>query len=1370
MNQVYPASRASRRVLHTIAHSAARCLLTVVLAVVAGLFTWGQAGAQVPVAQAISGAYATDLSADGETMVAFYQNSFQLPARVVVYTRTPGSNWTPRDSVDYAGVTMFFSSLALSADGAAVAVGSSNYGPSAHPRGGAVLRYGFDATTGTLASSGDFIDGAVANASLGSKLSLSADGTQLAVAAAGNYNTPPAVYTYDLTAPVAAQTGAFPGAVGSSLGFSASLSDDGTRLAFGSHVAKEAYVYTRASVGAAWTLLATLDSDDPNGAFGRSVVLSGNGLVLAVGAPTEDSRSAERGGRVYTYAVDATGVTPLARPIGGNFDDDFIGGELRLSRDGTTLAMGPACGNGGSPPVPAGRVYRREGRAWQELLGEVDVEIRCSNGAVFGRQEAPPVSADGRLVLLRAAYGFASGAPRDQVRLHDYEEVASAGRFIGEPAERRGRGTRLSADGERLTVLSSTAITTYARRVDDRGRDFWEPFGAPVAVAGNDVRAWDVDDACETVAIGNDRANGNVGVVAVYRWDGSTYALAQEIADSSGLRERFGRSVALSADGSRLCVGSYDQVGATNPTEGDYLYDFDGTNYVRVAGVMANSGDFVGREFLLSGDGRYVVTSGAEPNRFVEVARVDAAGVRTEVTRFTGAFLGAFDPSAIDYAGRTLTVRTEGDGQPFRYRTWRRSGQTWTEVGDLLVPYVERPFQTMLNGDGTRLAFEHGIQRPGQNTVPPAGTQVSVYDAAGTNWVLSARDTFGTGHEFLSGFGMARQGHRLAIGHPDFRVDYGPGTGSRGKVTVLELATPEHPHSIVADYTEERLGYAVGLNHAGDVAIVAGGGPSQGAQRIRLARRDVASGEWSLTQEVFARVNAGGVDENAGSHVAIDSAGTRVAYLTWVDTSAGPCCRRGYRLHVATASPTAIAPAATPQGFPLDVAGFALAGAAPRVFVARNVNGANAATIQAYGLAAGQLNPEGSPLTIAGFRVRALQADNGGRRVAVGLRPIGSGASEVRVYALDPATGWTQLGQALPHRSSPLPYTLLPEPRSFALSGDGVTLATTTPTGNRLADAYRLDAAGQWASLTAGQGFTMEWPGVGQHPVVALDYSGERIAASDPTASGTIYVADLVNGVFVRTRRPHRASYYHGGEIGRYNRGYGAERLGTSLELAGSGSVWLAGDPLFSVAIGSQANVYEEVGRIQFADLPPAPVSGANVPLPVELLTFDARDRGAHVAVTWRTSDERDNAGFAVERSATGGDWSEIAWVASRASAGASYQHEDREPLAGLSYYRLRQRDRDGAETLSEVVAVRRGSADPALRLFPNPTRGQLTLTGGGDGPVRLRVSSLSGAPVHAATLSPGGALDLAATLPPGTYVVQLVSAAGSATQLITLQ
>lgn len=120
-------------------------------------------------------------------------------------------------------------------------------------------------------------------------------------------------------------------------------------------------------------------------------------------------------------------------------------------------------------------------------------------------------------------------------------------------------------------------------------------------------------------------------------------------------------------------------------------------------------------------------------------------------------------------------------------------------------------------------------------------------------------------------------------------------------------------------------------------------------------------------------------------------------------------------------------------------------------------------------------------------------------------------------------------------------------------------------------------------------------------------------------------------------------------------------------------------------------------------------------PFPVGLLAFDARvEKDGKVLCDWRTATELNNDFFTLERSKDGELYEEMGKIpgAGTSSTAQSYQWPDPLPHLGISYYRLRQTDFDGATTFYPPVSVQVFADEQPLtyRAFPNPATDFFTL------------------------------------------------------------
>ena len=126
-------------------------------------------------------------------------------------------------------------------------------------------------------------------------------------------------------------------------GISVSLSSDGTRVAIGAtendgSASSAGHVRVYEYSSSAWAQLGgDLVGEAADLRFGLSVSLSSNGTRVAIGAPGLDGQST---GRVQMYKYSSSGWSQLGGDIFGEAADEEFGGSVSLSSDATRLAIG----------------------------------------------------------------------------------------------------------------------------------------------------------------------------------------------------------------------------------------------------------------------------------------------------------------------------------------------------------------------------------------------------------------------------------------------------------------------------------------------------------------------------------------------------------------------------------------------------------------------------------------------------------------------------------------------------------------------------------------------------------------------------------------------------------------------------------------------------------------------------------------------------------------------------------------------------------------------------------------------------------------------------------------------------------------------
>ncbi len=120
-------------------------------------------------------------------------------------------------------------------------------------------------------------------------------------------------------------------------------------------------------------------------------------------------------------------------------------------------------------------------------------------------------------------------------------------------------------------------------------------------------------------------------------------------------------------------------------------------------------------------------------------------------------------------------------------------------------------------------------------------------------------------------------------------------------------------------------------------------------------------------------------------------------------------------------------------------------------------------------------------------------------------------------------------------------------------------------------------------------------------------------------------------------------------------------------------------------------------------------LSDQDHPLPIELLSFDAKPNSSSVDLTWTTASEVNSDYFTIEKTVDGSTFQDVATVKAAGFSNnyKSYNTTDNLPYEGLSYYRLKATDLDGKVDYSELKPVQFNKTliNTGINVFPNPVK-----------------------------------------------------------------
>ena len=236
-----------------------------------------------------------------------------------------------------------------------------------------------------------------------------------------------------------------------------------------------------------------------------------------------------------------------------------------------------------------------------------------------------------------------------------------------------------------------------------------------------------------------------------------------------------------------------------------------------------------------------------------------------------------------------------------------------------------------------------------------------------------------------------------------------------------------------------------------------------------------------------------------------------------------------------------------------------------------------------------------------------------------------------------------------------------------------------------------------------------------------------------------------------------------------------------SLVAVGCRDVTAAGVAESYALTGLTANTtyYVRLYSYLVSDEGPFTIQVTGNALPVSLSDFTGIRIDKTNRLSWKTLNESNNAGFDIERSADGRNFSSLGFIASKAPGGNStyvleYRFDDIQSLSGSNYYRLKQNDKDGKYNYSPVVLLK-GVKPVSLTLsnvYPNPAVNKITaaIESPVTGKVTMLITDMAGKVIgqKVAVLNVGdNLLDFdVAKLPSGSYLVKLICDNGCETSV----
>ena len=398
---------------------------------------------------------------------------FSLPAYAQWYPL--GDNVLGQNIVGYQDDLTGYS-VSMSGNGMRVAVGSPG---NLDTNAGHVRVYTFSGSS--WEQIGQDIDGEAATDLFGHSVTMSVDGSRVAIGAPlndanGNSSGHVRVYTFNGSSWVQLGQDIDGEATGDESGRAVSISADGSRVAIGARAnngngSLSGHVRVYDWNGSSWVQLGQdIDGEVTNDYFGHSVSISADGNRLAIGAPFNNEQQgpfAAQGGHVRVYAWNGSSWVQLGQDIEGQtISNDQLGWSVSMSSDGNRLAIGSptsavasTCSgfgmNGGKV-----RIYNWNGSSWIQLGQDID-GFGSTIGGFNGQKSGWSVSmsGDGNRVAIGSPTPGGGTVHKGTVRVYDWsgsswDQIGSQIMTSGYDNGQFGTSVSMSNDGYRLAIGS----------------------------------------------------------------------------------------------------------------------------------------------------------------------------------------------------------------------------------------------------------------------------------------------------------------------------------------------------------------------------------------------------------------------------------------------------------------------------------------------------------------------------------------------------------------------------------------------------------------------------------------------------------------------------------------------------------------------------------------------------------------------------------------------------------------------------------------------------------------------------------------------------------------------------------------------------
>jgi len=379
-------------------------------------------------------------------------------------------------------------------------------------------------------------------------------------------------------------------------GYSVSLSSDGSTVAIGAwsndgNGSNAGHVRIYKNISGTWTQQGSdIDGEAADDNSGYSVSLSSDGSTVAIGAIGNDGNGTNAG-HVRIYKNISGTWTQQGSDIDGEAAFDFSGSSVSLSSDGSTVAIGAFGNDGNGSYAGHVRIYKNISGTWTQQGSDIDGEAAGDRSG-----QSVSLSSDGSTVAIGASLNKGNGTGAGHVRI--FKNISGTWTQQGSDIDGEAAGdfsgysVSLSSDGSTVAIGAwnndGNGFYSGHVRIYKNISGTWTQQGSDIdGEAAYDWSGQSVSLSSDgsTVAIGAPTNNGNgdgAGHVRIYKNISGTWTQQGSDIDGEAADDGSGSPVSLSSDGSTVAIGAYFNDG--NGTDAGHvrIYSLNSTNNIAV--------------------------------------------------------------------------------------------------------------------------------------------------------------------------------------------------------------------------------------------------------------------------------------------------------------------------------------------------------------------------------------------------------------------------------------------------------------------------------------------------------------------------------------------------------------------------------------------------------------------------------------------------------------------------------------------------------------------------------------------------------------------------------------------------------------------